>query len=122
MVSVEERVLAKEHGHTTVVSSDQMGRYAFRRADSEHIADRVRGELPDIDEIPLVYIGDNFGKHYNTGHDVDEIPEDVLKQLGEKGMVVLDPVEGGWAQWEGRPEWSETYIDFSESEPVSVEA
>lgn len=81
--------------------------------------DVVRGEVPESDEgRVMVHIGSDFGKHYYTSHDGRTIPEDVGEALSEKGFVLATNVDGGWVQWNGRPEFSDNYVDFSEARVV----
>jgi hypothetical protein len=98
-----------------------VGQYCFDVRGEADRADRIRGEAPETNSKTAVYIGDNTAKHYTDGHDIDEVPEEVWNHLAEEGYVVLDNVEGDWAQWDGRPEFSESYIDYSDAEVVEPE-
>lgn len=82
--------------------------------------DTVRGGSKGDIEGVVTYGGDSVAKHYTTSHDFDEVPAAVLDAVGERAVVV-DGVTGGWANWEGRPEWSETYVDVSAVEVVAPE-
>jgi hypothetical protein len=64
------------------------------------------------------YIGHSFGVHYYDGKQRDEIPTAVYEELADHDATLLDDVDGGWQTWEGRPEWSETYIDVTDADPV----
>lgn len=86
---------------------------------TEDLADRVRGEIPETEGTPVMQIGTSLGKHYYTS-DSRTVPVDVLEKLEARDLTLVDDVAGGWAQWEGRPEWSETYVDFSEAEAVEM--
>jgi hypothetical protein len=98
-----------------------VGQYCFDTRADEDRADRIRGEVPETDRKTAVYIGDNTAKYYIDGHDIDGVPGEVWGRLVENGFVILDNVEGGWAQWDGRPEFSESYIDYSDAEVVEPE-
>ena len=89
-------------------------RYAFPWL----FGDRVRGGTKADLEGVVTYGGDSVAKNYIKSHDFSEVPAAVLEAVGERAVVV-DGVGGGWANWEGRPEWSETYIDVSDVEVVA---
>lgn len=93
----------------------KIGGYAFVAVDREGIADCIRGEIPDTDGKPVVYVGVSLAKHYWTSKDHTGIPVDVIEALEENGLQLIANVDGGWANWDGRPEWSETYIDFEDA-------
>jgi hypothetical protein len=81
--------------------------------------DRIRGgDKSDIDRA-VTYVGDSLSKHYVRTHDMSEVPDRVLDRVQNAGYTILDGVEGGWANWDGRPEFSETFVDISEATAVS---
>lgn len=104
----------KKYGHRMPKSRKQIGQYAFVPLDAE-IADETRGELPETRGHPVAYVGDDLGKHYWTSSDPDEVPADVHEALEDSEKVLVDGVTGGWSNWDGRPEWSETYVDYSDA-------
>lgn len=97
------------------------GRVAVLQPITEDIADEIRGEIPDVDGTPVIYIGDSGGKNYYQSHDFDELDEPVRDAIlnNDQNLVLIDNVEGGWKKWDGRPEWSENYIDFTDAEIVT---
>ena len=84
------------------------------------IADKIRGDVPRCDETPIMYIGDSTAKHYYTSHDVRNCPVDVLEWLDEHNVAVFESIEGGWSPWNGRPEFSETKIDYRNAQRVDI--
>jgi hypothetical protein len=84
------------------------------------IADRIRGDVPRCDETPIMYIGTSTAKHYYTSHDVRDCPVDVLEWLDEHNVAVFENIEGGWSSWNGRPEFSETKIDYRNAQRVDI--
>lgn len=82
---------------------------------TEDIADKVRGDIPDVDGTPVLYIGNSGAKNYYQSHDVSELDEWVIEAAEEEGLKIIDNVDGGWSSWEGRPEWSESYIDLTDA-------
>lgn len=65
-----------------------------------------------------VYVGERGSKHYLTSHDLSEVPRPYLDDIVER-VTLLDNVDGGWENWDGRPEFSETYIDLSDATVVT---
>lgn len=94
--------------------------YAFVSI-TDDMADYIRGEIPEVDGMPVMCIGSNFGKHYYSS-DSRTVPVDVLEKLNERDMVLVDNVGGGWENWEGRPEWSDYYIDFSDATVIDMDS
>lgn len=99
---------------------EKVGQYAFAFLDRDGVADDVRGDLPDADGRVAAYIGNSFGKHYYTSKSRDGLPVDVYEALADGGVTLLDGVDGGWSDWDGRPEWSETYLDVTDAEVVDI--
>jgi hypothetical protein len=110
--------IEEKHGFETATGTEKAGQYVFVKINDE-TADTLRGELPEIDGTPVVYIGNSAGKHYYYSRDHTEIPVDVYEALESRGLTILSDVGGGWSNWDGRPEWSETYIDLTDSQPVN---
>jgi len=114
------------NGHTQIreVREERSGvmvqtrnnRYAFPWL----VGDEVRGGTKADLEGVVTYGGESLAKHYIKSHDLDEVPADVVEAVAEHAVVV-DGVTGGWKTWEGRPEWSETFVDLSGSEVVAPE-
>lgn len=110
------------NGVPQLYRQDTAGQYAILRLDHREVADQVRGSLPDVDGAVVMHTGDNFGKHYYRSHDETTLPVDVLEALADEGVeVLLRNVDGGWQNWDGRPEWSTTYVDYSDAEVVRIE-
>jgi hypothetical protein len=101
------------------VPREVLGKYAFRRI-REGMADTIRGKIPETDGKPVMYVGSNFGKYYWQSHS-DTIPVDVLEWLSNNGYSLIENVDGGWVRWEGRPEFSDHYVDFSEANVVDLQ-
>jgi hypothetical protein len=104
------------------LGTDSGGQYAFVKLGDERITDHREGELPETEGAPVAYIGDNLGKYYYRSKDHESVPVDVLEWLQERGYSLVTGVDGGWKHWDGRPEWSENYIDFSEVEAVDMDS
>ena len=119
-VEVTLHYLDEKNGRKMLKGREKVGQYAFVRLDRDNLADNVLGDVPDADGPVLAYIGSSFGKHYYTSHSRDGMPYDVYEQLVARDVTLLDDVDGGWHRWEGRPEFSEDYIDFRDAEPVDM--
>lgn len=79
--------------------------------------DKIRGGNKADIEGCVVYGGDSISKNYITSYDLSEVPDDVIDTVTEK-VTLLDNVDGGWSSWEGRPEFSTTYVDISDAEQI----
>lgn len=79
--------------------------------------DEVRGGTRNEIEGTVTYGGDSVSKHYITSHDMSGVPQAVLDTVAEYATI-LDGVDGGWASWDGRPEFSTSYVDISEATAV----
>lgn len=78
-------------------------------------ADTIRGgDKADI-EGTVTYVGDSLAKNYVVSKDLSGVPDEVVEAVAEQGVTVLDGVDGGWASWDGRPEFSDTYVDVSDA-------
>lgn len=99
-----------------------VGRYDFVRVPSVvDMVDHVRGDAPETDGLAVFYVGSG-AKHYWTSHSLEGVPVDVLEAVRDKGFVLLSHVGGGWSHWGGRPEFSEKYVDFEDTEVVDLDA
>lgn len=77
--------------------------------------DRIRGGNKKDIEGKVTYVGDNLSKHYITSSDMGEVPGEVSEAVPDT-FTVVDNIDGGWASWDGRPEFSTSYIDISDME------
>lgn len=102
-------------GPSGVVVATMNNRYAF------HVVrgDRIRGGDKESLEGAVAYVGDDLAKHFVVSKDLDEVPEAVIEAVTEEGFAVMDGVDGGWASWDGRPEFSTTYVDVSDATVVA---
>lgn len=121
MIEVQlQRLTKNRHGLTERVGRQKVGPWAFAHVNSGTAVDVVRGDVPDADGPVLAYVGDHFNCHYYTSKSRDGIPVDVYEALVDRDALLLEDVDGGWRNWNGRPEWSETYIDLRDAEPVDM--
>lgn len=88
-------------------------------------ADRVdvyRGEMPvEDDATAWIYVGNSTPSRGIWPSDPEVLPVDVLEWIDERGDVLLTGVEGGWASWNGRPEFSDSLLDLRDAEAVDLE-
>lgn len=110
-----------EAGTDYYVPREPLGSYAFVEID-EDLADVVRGDVPDVDGTPVIYVGSSLAKHYWRSHDSETVPVDVLGWLDDRNLTLVRGVEGDWHTWEGRPEWSDTEADLTDVEVVNMAA
>ena len=82
-------------------------------------SDGVRGDLGTLPDGAVIYIGETRGKHYYRSNGISDLRIEHRAAIEAHGHVLLDGVDGGWARWKGRPEWSETYIDVTGAEVVT---
>jgi hypothetical protein len=82
--------------------------------------DVIRGDVPETEHTPVIYVGDSLSGRYPAAADIADIPADVLETLRDADVTLLDGTDAGWHNWDGRPEWSDTYIDFDDAEVVDV--
>lgn len=81
-----------------------------------HRADEVRGDPDEFPDTAVIYIGETTAKHFYTSHDLDALLDDHREAIEDAGHVIIDGVGGGWSNWEGRPEFSDWYVDVSNAE------
>jgi len=110
-----------EYGQKRPQGEETAGKYAFGRV-FESAADEVRGmDSLDMDGQTYAYCGSIVGQRFWSSEDHESVPVDVFEEIQDRGFLLVEGVSGGWADWDGRPEWSESYIDVSGAEPVDVE-
>ena len=81
--------------------------------------DEVRGDLDALPDNAVIYIGDTTAKYYWRSNDPADIPLKHRGALDAHDYVIVDGIGGGWVRWEGRPEWSDRYIDVSSAEVIA---
>jgi hypothetical protein len=95
-------------------------RYVFKLIDAA--GDEVNGEAPDD---AMMYTGEavSWRTEPTTEGDLDDdhLEMAVEALIEAYDVTVLFGVDGGWKTWEGRPEWSETYIDVRDANAVSMD-
>jgi hypothetical protein len=109
----------RDHGFEEQVGRKKVGQYVFEPLEALP-ADTVRGELPKVNGIPVAYIGNAFNQKvaHNNCADFGDVPSDLRDELREHGLTVVGNVDFGWASWEGRPEWSDSYVDYTDAEII----
>jgi len=88
--------------------------YAFTHT----FGDRIRGGQKADIEGTIVYTGETFSSHYVSASNLSEVPDAVLDEVRDRGFEILAGTDGGWDSWDGRPEFSTSYVDISEAEKV----
>lgn len=108
MQDITIRKVVRHHGHVRVEIDAHSGRHRF-----------IFYTLDD-DRFtrPVVYVGATTVGHYPVEKDVSDLPEEVTDALKSRGYTLLTGVDAGWESWEGRPEWSETYVDTDDAQTV----
>ena len=107
-------IRAVEQFKTGIIVKTNNNQYAFPYV----FGDQIRGgNKADLEGL-VTYGGDSLQKHYISSNDFSEVPDDVIAAVGEHA-VVAKGVDGGWSSWEGRPEWSDTFVDLSDVEIVA---
>jgi hypothetical protein len=91
-------------------------------AEAAERADVVRGDVPDDDGVPIMYVGNPGAKHYYNGHDPEGIDVDVLEWIRDSKYTLYENVEGGWESWDGRPEFSKTRLNLRDASKADVDA
>jgi hypothetical protein len=80
--------------------------------------DTIRGgEKADIEGC-VTYVGDSLSKHYVDSKPLSGVPSEVVEAVETAGVTPVEGVEGGWNSWNGRPEFSTTYVDVAEMKAV----
>lgn len=79
--------------------------------------DKIRGGTKADIEGCVTYGGDSLSKNFIQSHDLSEVPQEVLSEVTDR-FTLLDNVDGGWASWDGRPEFSTTYVDISDATEI----
>ena len=82
-------------------------------------ADEVRGDLDALPDNAVIFIGETTGKNYYVSHDLDVLRDDFREAIESAGYTIVDGVSGGWSNWDGRPEWSDNYLDVTGAEVVT---
>ena len=78
-------------------------------------ADQIRGgQKKDVEGL-YVYTGSSKANNYPVESDLDEVPEEVLEAVEP---TIVENIDAGWASWDGRPEFSTSYVDISEAQVV----
>lgn len=98
-----------------LVVDTELFKFGFVKIDDDKLvfADK-RGWRIDSDQ----FIGSGYYYPPN-GNDVNRVPDKVLEYLSDNGYVVYKNVDSGWSQWNGRPEFSESYVDLSDALKVN---
>lgn len=100
------------HGSSFVVETSH-NQYVF----SAVTADQIRGGKKKDVEGLFVYTGNSSANNYPAEGDLEEVPDEVLEAVEP---TVVKNIDSGWASWDGRPEFSTSYVDISEAEEVAV--
>jgi hypothetical protein len=82
----------------------------------DSVNDHVRGDVPETEQTPVFL--EKTGCYYITPKDIDAINDSYRVALANAGYTLIEGVDAGWQSWDGRPEWSESYIDYSETKIV----
>jgi len=80
--------------------------------------DVVRGGVKADIEDTVVYTGETTGKHYVSESNLSAVPDEVVEEVASRGLTLLEDVDGGWSSWDGRPEFSTSYVDISSAVEV----
>jgi hypothetical protein len=76
------------------------------------------GDKADIEGL-FAYTGESSGNNYVSESDIDAVPDVVIDAASQYGSIVED-VDGGWASWDGRPEFSTSYVDITDTTVVQA--
>jgi hypothetical protein len=99
------------HGNAFIVETAH-NQYVF----SAVTADQIRGgQKKDVEGL-YVYTGSTSANNYPAESDLDEVPDEVLEAVEP---TIVENVDAGWASWDGRPEFSTSYVDISEATEVA---
>lgn len=108
--STEETVKRILHPRGGVLVQTETKPHTFKKygfiAVDQH--DKIKG---DVEDNAVVYTGkDSLAVHYSDGQLINNIPSQVIEALEDNGYEVIEGEEAGWINWNGRPEFSETYF------------
>lgn len=53
-----------------------------------------------------------------SGSEIHRVPDVVLQHLSDNGFTVYSDVESGWSEWNGRPEFSEWYVNTEDADKI----
>ena len=71
-------------------------------------------------ENVVAYVGESNPTHYFESQSTETVPEYILDEVVEDDVVLVEGVEAGWDSWNGRPEFSEPFHDFSKAVVVQI--
>lgn len=94
-----------------VIVRDRTRQYAFV---SLSLTDVHGTDLEGVAD-PVVFVGETLSVHYINGKTLSSVPRPYLDAVRDRGYAIINGVDGGWKSWEGRPEWSETYLDLADA-------
>lgn len=102
---------------------DDMGNVVVQTHSNQYVfsslrADKIRGGQKVDVEGSVVYTGSTKANHYPAESSLDEVPEKVIDEAADRAVVV-DNIESGWSSWDGRPEFSTSYVDIADVEIVA---
>ena len=101
-----------------IVVSDRSRQYAFVRLSLSDVQDTAWEGRGDC----VAFVGESTSVHYINSKKLTHVPDAYLDAVIDRGYTILQYVNGGWDHWDGRPEWSESYIDLSNAEEYDPEA
>jgi len=81
-------------------------------------ADKIRGGSKKDVEGLYVYTGSSSANNYPAESSLDEVPDEVLEAVEP---TIAEHIDAGWASWDGRPEFSTSYVDISEATTVEID-
>jgi hypothetical protein len=65
----------------------------------------------NVSDNSIAYTGkSNLAVHYTDGQDKDKLPDCVINRLEDEGYDIIKG-SAGWFDWNGRPEFSETFFE-----------
>lgn len=114
------KVHAVERGHTVAIvrtarGLTPAGTYRFAAVAQE----RVVGEIPGDGTVAVVPIDGAATPPLNV-QPTDDLPAVVVESVAEGIGPVLGGVTSTWAEWNGRPEFSEAEIDVTDAYVVDL--
>lgn len=78
-------------------------------------ADKIRGGTETDIEGLYVYVGNSMMNNYPAENSLDSVPQNVIDAVADK-VTLVENIDSGWYSWDGRPEFSTSYVDISEME------